>query len=204
MNGAEEPLAAEPEVQRPPKADTIDPKLRHTDAVEIFDAKGRFRRWAPLTLQGLCGHHCFGGKLCNSNAGNCRTHQRSEIAHMAREDEQAALTERGRCGVPLGRGGACEKPRGRCDVHTETWHLKREQCAMQAEDAASCLADRGQCGVMMRTDGAPCEMPKDRCPRHAEEEVRCESSIDSDPRERCWNRRAGSSRFCTHHNDYPN
>ena len=66
--------------------------------MEVLDAQGEFLRWAPLTLEGLCGHPCSDGKLCNNNAGDCRAHQRSELARMAREDEQAALVERGLCG----------------------------------------------------------------------------------------------------------
>ncbi len=203
--GTDEPMAEDVHnnAPRPPKASVIDPKLRHIDAVEVFDAKGAFSHWAPLTLEGLCGHPCSDGKLCNNNAGDCRAHQRSELARMAREDEQTTLVERGPCGV-LGRGGACEKPRGRCGVHTEAWHLEREQRAMQTEDAASCLADRGQCGVIPRTGGEPCGKPKGRCHIHAEEGVRCESSFDSDPRERCWNRKAEGSCFCSQHQDYPN
>ena len=187
----------------PPKASAIKPKLRHTDAVEVFDAKGEFEHWAPLTLDGLCGHPGKDGKLCNNTAGDCCIHLRSELSRMAREDERAAVMARGPCGVP-GRDGPCGKPRGRCEVHTEAWHLSREQRAMQTEDTSSCLVDRGQCGVVTKLSGEPCRKPKGRCLSHAEEKERCLSSLDSDPRQRCWKRKAEGSCFCDQHQDYPN
>ena len=75
---------------------------------------------------------------------------------------------------------------------------------MQMEDDASRTADRGRCGVVPRSGGSPYDKPRGRCPNHAEEKARCKSSIDSDPNERCWKRRAESSRFCKQHADYPN
>ena len=114
------------EKPRPPKESAIDAKLGHTDAVEVFDAKGKFLHWAPLTLEGLCGHPCSGDKLCNSNAGKCSKHRQREVSLMAREDERAAIMERGFCGVPEAGGGPCQQPRGQCSIHTASWHQKRE------------------------------------------------------------------------------
>ncbi len=186
-DGAEALAAEDTEAARPPKESAVDPKLRHTDAAEVFDAKGRFSHWAPLTVEGLCGHPCPDGKLCSGNAGDCLSHRRRERTLMEREDERAAVVEHGHCGVPLGPGGACEKPRGRCGIHTDEWHRKRELRAMRAEDDASCAADRGLCGVLPRCGGGQCDKPRGRCPNHAEEKARCQSTLDSDPRERCWN-----------------
>ena len=121
---------------------------------------------------------------------------------MAREDERAAVMARGPCGVP-GRDGPCGKPRGRCEVHTEAWHLSREQRAIQTEDAASCLADRGRCGVVPRRGGNACDHPRTRCPHHAVEHERCQSTIDRDPNARCWSRRAEGSRYCKAHAGFP-
>ena len=59
---------------RPPKTSAIEPKLRQVDAAEVMDAKGRFARWAPLTLEGLCGHTCRDSKLCNAAMLGTATH----------------------------------------------------------------------------------------------------------------------------------
>ena len=109
-----------------------------------------------------------------------------------------------RIGVPLGQGGACQRPKGRFSVRTPDWHQKRELRSMQAEDDASRIADRGRCGVVPRGGGQQCKHPKSRCPKHAAEQERCQSALDNDPRERCWKHRAEKSCFCTLHADYPN
>ena len=204
MDGTEAPPAEVIEAPRPSKESAIDPALRHLDAVEVLDANGDFLRWAPLTMAGLCGHPLPPrGKLCNNNAGDCPTHKRREQTLMEREDERAAIVAHGLCNVPVG-DSACEKPLGRCYIHTDEWHQQRELRAMRAEDDVSCIADRGRCGVVPRSGGEQCHKPKGRCPNHAEEKARCESAIDSDPRERCRSRCMEGSRFCGKHLDYPN
>ena len=204
MDGTEAPPAEVIEAPRPSKESAIDPALRRIDAVEVLDANGDFLRWAPLTMAGLCGHPLPPrGKLCNNNAGGCPTHKRREQTLMEREDERAAIVAHGLCNVPVG-DSACEKPLGRCYIHTDEWHQQRELRAMRAEDDVSCIADRGRCGVVPRSGGEQCHKPKGRCPNHAEEKARCESAIDSDPRERCRSRCMEGSRFCGKHLDYPN
>ena len=55
MDASEEPPAADSNTPRPSKesargyapAEGLDPKLRHIDAAEVLDARGRFARWAP-------------------------------------------------------------------------------------------------------------------------------------------------------------
>ena len=123
---------------------------------------------------------------------------------MEGEDERAAVMERGVCGVPLGPDSVCQRPKGRCSVHTAEWHQERELLCMQAEDDASCIADRGRCGVVPRGGGEECSYPNGRCRYHAPEKERCQSTLDSDPRERCWNYCAKDSHFCDKHADYPN
>jgi len=108
----------------PARASAIDPQLRHVDAVKVFDSKGNFKHWAPLTMQGLCGHPCRDGKLCNNNVGNCRVHQRSELARMAEEDDAACIIDRGHCGVEQRNGEFCLRPRTRCSIHA----AERERC----------------------------------------------------------------------------
>ena len=76
-------------------------------------------------------------------------------------------------------------------------------CALRAEDDASCIADRGRCGVVPRGGGDACGQPRTRCPLHAAEHVRCQSTIDRDPNARCWSRRAEGSRYCKAHADFP-
>ena len=204
MDGTEAPPAEVIEAPRPSKESAIDLALRHTDAVDVLDANGDFLRWAPLTMAGLCGHPLPPrGKLCNNNAGDCPTHKRREQTLMEREDERAAIVAHGLCNVPVG-DSACEKPLGRCYIHTDEWHQQRELRAMRAEDDLSCIADRGLCSVVPRSGGEQCHKPKGRCPNHAEEKARCESAIDSDPRERCRSRCMEGSRFCGKHLDYPN
>ena len=127
--------------------------------MEVFDAKGKFKHWAPLMIEGLCGHPCNDGKLCNSNAGKCSKHRQRELFLMAREDERAVIMERGVCGVPEAGGGPCQQPRGQCSIHTASWHQKRELRAMRAEDDASCIADRGRCGVVPRGAATPAVAP---------------------------------------------
>ena len=100
-------------------------------------------------------------------------------------------------------GGACQNPQGRCGIHTEDWHRRRELEAMRVEDDISCIAARGRCGVVPRSRNRSCEKPKGRCPIHAEEKDRCQSALDRNPEERCWNHRAEGSRFCGKHADYP-
>ena len=111
---------------RPPKASAINHKLGHTDAIEVHDVQGKFSHWAPLTVEGLCGHPCANGKLCSAGAESCSKHRRREQSLMEGEDERAAVMERGVCGVPLGPDSACQRPKGRCSVHTPDWHQKRE------------------------------------------------------------------------------
>ena len=165
---------------------------------------GKFKHWAPLTLEGLCGHPCNDGKLCNSNAGKCSKHRQRELFLMAREDERAVIMERGVCGVPEAGGGPCQQPWGQCSIHMASWHQKRELRAMRAEDDASCIADRGRCGVVPRGGGDACGRPRTRCPHHAAEHERCHSMVDDDPSERCRSRRAEGSNYCAKHADYPN
>ena len=154
----------------------------------------------PLTMEGFCGHPCPDGKHCN-NAGDCPSHPRREKSLMGLEDERSAILQRGVCGVPLGAGGTCRKPQGRCGHHTEKWHLQRELRAMQVEDDISCIAGRGRCGVVPRSGNKSCEKPTGRCPIHAEENDRCQSALDHKPEERCWNPRRDGSRFCEKHAD---
>ena len=203
LDGTDALPAADGDAPRQPKESAVDIKLRHIDAVEVMDVKGRFSHWAPLTVEGLCGHPCSDGKLCNNNAGDCFVHRQREKTFMGREDECSAILGRGLCGVPLGKEGFCQKALGRCKIHTEDWDLRRELCAMRAEDDISCIADRGRCGVVPRGGGDRCDYPRGRCPRHAEEKERCQSALDCDPQERCWNHRAEGSRFCQKHADYP-
>ena len=203
-------LAAEAhgETLRPPKESVIDARLRHTDAVEMYRSAGngieQFSFWAPVTMEGLCGHHCTDGKLCNNNAGDCAAHSRRERDLMVCEDSRSTILERGVCGVPVAGGGACQKPQGQCSIHTDDWRQQRELAAMREEDDASCIADRGRCGVVPRGGGDGCHHPRSRCPHHASEQERCQSMVDHDPLARCWNRRAEGTRFCNAHADYPN
>ena len=206
MDGTGEPPppAEDTEAPRPPKESAIDRRLRHTDAAEVHDEKGRFARWAPLTVEGLCGHPCSDGKLCNNNVGDCVVHGSRERAVMALEDNAATLVQRGVCGIPVAGGGNCQEPQGRCSIHTEEWCQQRELHAMAIEDERSCIVNRGLCSVVPRLGGEPCAYPKSRCPRHAEEKERCQSALDHDPQQQCWNHRAEGSRFCRKHADYPN
>ena len=167
-------------------------------------AREVFSHWAPRTVWGLCGHACSDGKLCNNNAGSCGAHSRREEELMACEDSRSTTVERGVCGVPEAGGGTCQKPWGQCSIHTAAWHQKRELGAMRAEDDASCIADRGRCGVLPRGGGDACGHPRTRCPHHAVEQERCQSTFDRDPNERCRSCRAEGSRYCTQHADYPN
>ena len=195
------------EAPRPPKASVIDARLRHTDAVEVFRSTGKgaeeFSHWAPLTMWGLCGHTCSNNKLCNNNAGDCGAHSRREKDLMECEDSRSTIVERGVCGVPEAGGGPCQKPQGQCSIHGAGWHQKRELCAMREEDDVSCIADRGRCGVLPRRGGDACGHPRTRCPHHASEQGRCHSMVDADPTARCLKYRAGGSRFCNKHADFP-
>ena len=202
-NGAEALTAEDTEAARPPKESAVDPNLRHVDAVEVLDARGRFLHWAPLTAEGLCGHTCSNNKLCNNNVGDCVAHSRREKDLMECEDSRSTIVERGVCGVSLGEGGACQKPQGRCGMHTENWHQQRELAAMREEDDSSCVAHRGRCAVVPRGGGDGCRHPKTRCPHHAEEKERCQSMVERDPLVRCRKRHAEGSRYCEKHADYP-
>ena len=138
--------------RRPPKASAIDPQLRQFDAVEVFDAMGKFKHWAPLTLEGLCGHPCNDGKLCNSNAGKCSKHRQRELFLMAREDERAAIMERGVCGVPEaweahvsspGASAASTRPVGTRNVNCAPCERRTTRLAsLTAAAAAWCRGGR--------------------------------------------------------------
>ena len=107
---------------RPPRASAINHKLGHTDAIEVHDVQGKFSHWAPLTVEGLCGHPDADGKLCRANAESCSKHLQRERSLMECEDERAAVMERGVCGAPLGPDSVCQRPKGRCSAHTAKWH----------------------------------------------------------------------------------
>ena len=201
-DGAVEPRPPSEDTERPPRESAIQRRLRHLNAVEVLNSKGKFLWWTPTTMEGMCGHPCPDGNLCNNIAGDCSTHRRREQSLLTREDESAAIMEHGHCGVPCGNARTCEKPWGRCNFHSEAWHKQRELRAMEQEDRASCIEDRGVCGAVQRNGDRCCGNPKGRCPNHAEEKVRFKSAIDSDPVERCWNRRMESSDFCEKHVDY--
>ena len=133
---------ASTEDPRPAKESVIDNLLRHVDAVAVHDTKGRFLRWAPVTMSELCGHPMPPrNKLCNQNAGDCAIHRRCEIRVMEREEDAACIADRGYCGaIPRNGRNPCDRPKGRCPYHAE----ERVQCrsAKDLDAGARCWNTR--------------------------------------------------------------
>ena len=52
------------------------------------------------------------------------------------------------------------------------------------EDTRAAVLERGVCGLALRRGGT-CTYANGRCPNHIHDDVRCQSTLDRDPRERC-------------------
>ena len=77
----------------------------HAGAVAVYEAKGNFSHWAPLTVRAFA----MANSAAPTRGSAARTTGGSYPSWNVRASE---LTERGACGVPLGRGGACQNQTG--------------------------------------------------------------------------------------------
>ena len=96
-----------------------------------------------------------------------------------------------KCGWTTHRGTPCQwlMP---CPVHAEK---RREHEARKT---------KGICGASLRCGRGLCQNVRGECRFHAPEDVRCMSTLETQPNERCYNWKVDGADYCDKHVDYPN